>query len=56
MELLGTAFGVPFCIPRSEKLDVVRLTFYTAPVSLACLLPFYWLHEVSRRCNYVAAA
>mmetsp|Transcript_15672 Transcript_15672/g.44765 ORF Transcript_15672/g.44765 Transcript_15672/m.44765 type:complete len:340 (+) Transcript_15672:195-1214(+) len=24
----------------SEKLDVVRLTFYTAPVSLACLTPF----------------
>lgn len=24
----------------SEKLDVVRLTFYTAPVSLLCLAPF----------------
>ena len=31
----------------SDKLDVVRLTFYTAPVSLACLAPFYWIYEVS---------
>jgi hypothetical protein len=31
---------------RSEKLDVVRLTFYTAPVSLLCLAPFYWVYEV----------
>lgn len=30
----------------SEKLDVVRLAFYTAPVSLACLAPFYWVYEV----------
>ena len=37
-------------VPRSEKLDVVRLTFYTAPVSLACLLPFYWLYEVRCGC------
>ncbi|EFN59787.1 hypothetical protein CHLNCDRAFT_133480 [Chlorella variabilis] len=29
----------------SEKLDVVRLTFYTAPVSLVCLAPFYWMYE-----------
>ena len=27
----------------SEKLGVVRLTFYTAPISLSCLAPFmYW--------------
>ncbi len=30
----------------SEKLDVVRLTFYTAPVSLCCLAPFFWAREV----------
>lgn len=30
---------------------MVRLTFYTAPVSLACLLPFYWLKEVGCRCQ-----
>lgn len=29
----------------SEKLDVVRLTFYTAPISLLCLAPFYWTYE-----------
>lgn len=32
----------------SEKLDVVRLTFYTAPVSLACLAPFFWAYERER--------
>lgn len=31
----------------SEKLDVVRLTFYTAPVSLLCLAPFTLIYEVS---------
>ena len=30
----------------SEKLDVVRLTFYTSPISLACLSPFFWVYEV----------
>ncbi|KAG7666954.1 hypothetical protein Ndes2526B_g04567 [Nannochloris sp. 'desiccata'] len=29
----------------SEKLDVVRLTFYTAPVSLVCLAPFMFWRE-----------
>ncbi|KAL4856523.1 putative sugar phosphate/phosphate translocator [Chlorella vulgaris] len=29
----------------SEKLDVVRLTFYVAPVSLTCLAPFFWIYE-----------
>jgi hypothetical protein len=33
-------------LTRSEKLDVVRLTFYTAPVSLVCLAPFFWIYEV----------
>lgn len=31
----------------SEKLDVVRLTFYTAPVSLACLTPFMIWRELT---------
>ena len=31
----------------SEKLDVLRLTFYTAPVSCLCLLPFYKWQEVT---------
>ena len=30
----------------SEKLDVLRLTFYTSPISCLCLLPFYYLREV----------
>lgn len=30
----------------AEKLDVVRLSFYTAPISLACLAPFFWIYEV----------
>lgn len=30
----------------SEKLDVLQLTFYTAPVSFAMLLPFYITREV----------
>jgi drug/metabolite transporter (DMT)-like permease len=29
----------------SEKLDVVRLTFYTAPISLICLAPFMFWRE-----------
>lgn len=29
----------------SEKLDVVRLTFYTAPISLLCLSPFMMWRE-----------
>ena len=34
----------------SEKLDVVRLTFYTAPVSLICLTPFLlWREYVAFR-------
>ena len=42
------------CLPKmtfsnkilAEKLDVVRLAFYTSPISLACLAPFYWMYEV----------
>ncbi len=30
----------------SEKIDVLRLAFYTAPVSLMFLLPFLWYREV----------
>jgi hypothetical protein len=30
----------------SEKLDVLRLAFYTAPVSLGVLLPLFYLSEV----------
>ncbi len=29
----------------SEKIDVLRLAFYTAPVSLLVLLPFLWMRE-----------
>jgi len=30
----------------SEKMDVFRLSFYTAPVSCVALLPFVYLREV----------
>lgn len=33
------------CKLLSEKLDIVRLTFYTAPISLVCLLPFVVTRE-----------
>jgi drug/metabolite transporter (DMT)-like permease len=39
----------------SEKLDVVRLTFYTAPVSLACLLPLCLWREARPFAAYWAA-
>ena len=32
----------------SEKMDVFRLSFYTAPVSCIALLPFVYLREVRR--------
>lgn len=35
----------------SEKLDVLRLTFYTAPISCACLLPVYLWQEVRACCH-----
>ena len=31
----------------SEKLDVLRLAFYTAPVSCAILLPLFYIREVT---------
>ena len=34
----------------SEKLNVLSLTFYTAPVSLLCLLPFVVGYEVRSAC------
>jgi solute carrier family 35, member E4 len=37
----------------SEKLDVVRLTFYTAPVSCAALAPFFCWREV--RCSFAGS-
>lgn len=36
----------------SEKLDVVRLTFYVAPVSLVFLAPFFWVFERERFLAY----
>ena len=30
----------------SEKIDVLQLAFYTAPVSSCVLLPFFWILEV----------
>lgn len=38
----------------SEKLDVVRLTFYTAPVSLLCLAPFMVWRELAAFRAYFA--
>jgi len=38
----------------SEKLDVVRLTFYTAPVSLLCLSPFMAWRELDGFKTYLA--
>lgn len=36
----------------SEKLDVLRLSFYVAPVSLACLAPFCLIFEAERFAAY----
>lgn len=33
----------------SERIDVLRLAFYTAPVSLLVLLPFLWMREARPR-------
>ena len=40
----------------SEKLDVLRLTFYTSPISCLCLLPFYYLREVHPLCAHIVKA
>ncbi|CAL8462578.1 g2111 [Coccomyxa elongata] len=37
----------------SEKLDVLRLAFYTAPVSLGVLLPLFYLQEAARIQQYM---
>ena len=39
----------------SERIDVLRLTFYTAPVSSACLAPLFFVREVSSLCEFVVA-
>lgn len=36
----------------SEKVDVLRLTFYTAPVVMLMLLPFSWFMESKRLAEY----
>ena len=36
----------------SEKLDVLRLTFYTAPLTCFVLLPFYYSLEDARYKEY----
>ncbi len=46
----------------SEKMDVLQLAFYTAPVSSAVLLPFFWFLEVRptllsfKACPYASEA
>lgn len=37
----------------SEKLDVLRLAFYTAPVSCALLLPLFYIREVGASTAHV---
>ncbi|KAL6785713.1 hypothetical protein ACKKBF_B01345 [Auxenochlorella protothecoides x Auxenochlorella symbiontica] len=64
----GRAYAVLFCMAAtvcngammtfsgkvmSEKLDVVSLTFYTAPVSLFCLLPFFLKFELAKLMAYL---
>ena len=38
--------SLPLLQVLSEKLDVLRLAFYTAPISCAVLLPFFFIREV----------
>ncbi|CAL8467409.1 g6947 [Coccomyxa elongata] len=38
----------------SERMDCLRLTFYTAPVSCVCLVPFYLFKESERLSEYAA--
>ncbi len=38
----------------SEKVDVLRLTFYTAPVVVIALLPFYMGMESQQLAAYMA--
>ncbi|KAK9801412.1 hypothetical protein WJX73_008430 [Symbiochloris irregularis] len=36
----------------SDRIDVLRLTFYTAPVSCACLFPLFLYYELNRFIGY----
>ena len=36
----------------SEKMDVIQLTFYTAPISCALLFPFFVVREVQCHIHY----
>ena len=38
----------------TQKIDVLQLAFYTAPVSSAVLLPFFWVLERERFLVYAA--
>jgi hypothetical protein len=40
----------------SEKLDVLRLTFYTAPLTTIVLLPFYYSLEHEKYEQYQATS
>lgn len=40
----------------TDKLDVLRLTFYAAPVTTCVLLPFYYKLEAPRYAQYHAVA
>jgi hypothetical protein len=35
-----------------EDIDVIRLTFYTAPVSVAILVPFFFARELQPLLTY----
>ena len=35
-----------------EKMDVLRLTFYTAPVSVGILVPFFLMTEFRKLITY----
>lgn len=35
-----------------EKMDVLRLTFYTAPVSVGILVPFFLMTEFKKLMSY----
>lgn len=39
----------------SEKVDVLRLTFYTSPVSIVILLPFFAAFEAKELVAYLGA-
>lgn len=38
----------------SEKLDVLRLTFYTAPITCVLLVPFFLTMEMAQYAEYRA--